>query len=684
MICTLSENIPKVCLNMIVKNESKIILRLLQSVLPFIDSYCICDTGSTDDTIHIIESFFAQHNKSGKIVSEPFQDFGYNRSFALKQCYGMPNADYILLLDADMVLRINPHKKPEDIKRQLIHAAAFFLFQGVEQFFYKNFRIVKNVENIEYWGVTHEYLKLPDNFTNALVIEREDLFIIDVGDGGCKSDKYERDIALLKKGLEQIPDNDRYTFYLANSYRDVGDYTNAIETYKKRIQIGGWYEEVWFSMYSIGNCYKSMGDYVHAIHFWLEAYNFFPTRIENLYEIITYYRQCGKNNLAYQFYVIAANERNKIKVYDYLFLKKEIYDCKLDYELTIIGYYTNVNVKTLSKTCMKVLAYPHLDESSYKNVFSNYKFYSPVLKDMRSITEDVNIETMKNVGRNIIAKLPDGEHFCSSTPSICYGSNDTTLILNMRYVDYKIKEDGNYENREHITTHNVMSTIDISSPIWKIKKEYLLEYNHTYDNVYVGLEDVRLLFNKELKFNANRGLGWGNMVVEHGTILPTGDVQSTLLKIEGQTAIEKNWVMFTDIRKATKMIYGWHPLVIGEANAGNDVFTIQSKFPSPPFFKSLRGSTNGVKIGNEIWFICHAVSYEERRYYYHIFVVLDASTYHVKKYTPFFTFTKEKVEYTLGFVYAEKTGNFLIGYSVLDKTTDFMHIKKKTIDDMLI
>jgi hypothetical protein len=41
-----ADDTPKVCLNMIVKNESKVILRLLNSILPLIDGYCICDTGS--------------------------------------------------------------------------------------------------------------------------------------------------------------------------------------------------------------------------------------------------------------------------------------------------------------------------------------------------------------------------------------------------------------------------------------------------------------------------------------------------------------------------------------------------------------------------------------------------------------------------------------------------------------
>ena len=77
---------PKLCLNMIVKNESKIIRRLLESVENVIDGYCICDTGSTDNTVSIIEEFFKERNIPGKVVFEPFRDFAHNRTFALKQC----------------------------------------------------------------------------------------------------------------------------------------------------------------------------------------------------------------------------------------------------------------------------------------------------------------------------------------------------------------------------------------------------------------------------------------------------------------------------------------------------------------------------------------------------------------------------------------------------------------------
>jgi len=85
---------------------------------------------------------------------------------------------------------------------------------------------------------------------------------------------------------------------------------------------------------------------------------------------------------------------------------------------------------------------------------------------------------------------------------------------------------------------------------------------------------------------------------------------------------------------------------------------IKHTIKTPPFFSYIRGSTNGVNIGNEIWLLCHVVSYERRRFYYHVFVVLDDKTYELKRYTKMFTFEKEKVEYSLGFVYFENKKSF--------------------------
>ena len=706
---------PRLCLNMIVKNESKIILRLLESVAPVIDTYCICDTGSTDNTVELVEEFFKNKDIPGKIPKEPFRDFAHNRSYSLKQCESL-SADYILLLDADMIFRLGKGVTAEEFKRGLTHDA-YHMFQGTEAFYYKNARIVKNHIGASYWGVTHEYLKTPEGTSYGLV-ETTRAFIHDVGDGGSKSDKFERDIRLLQKGLEENPNNDRYTFYLANSYRDHGDNDAAIKYYKKRIEIGGWYEEVWHSYYSIGKCYRAKGDMVTAIHWWLEAYQFFPKRIENLYEIITHYRQIGKNELAYMFYIMALKQILLNPNKDYLFLQRDVYDYKLDYEFSIIGYYCNVDNYDMTKICTKVLNCHTADQNVTKNVMSNYKFYAKKLINYGREFPSKALIALQNIGKVLVAGESDGDSFVNSTPSMAIVGNE--LVVNLRYVNYRINDQGGYDNQDHITTKNVVATFDLST--WKKTSEDFLWYDERQDNLYVGLEDVRIFYSKsqnKLLYNANRGLGPSNIVVEHGQVVTRSEheheqeqeqdnkkqesstkVNPGAIYMEGQHQVEKNWILFNGKDGKTKAIYNWHNLVIGDIVPDNEpldsddevdapetvgyVFQKTHEIQTPPMFKHFRGSTNGILIGNEIWFICHVVSYEDRRYYYHVICTLDATTYEVKRCTPMFTFEGEKVEYTLGFVYREEENVFWIGYSKMDRSTHYMEISKSAVENLMI
>jgi tetratricopeptide (TPR) repeat protein len=680
------------CLNMIVKNESRVIKRLLQSVVKYIDCYCICDTGSTDNTVDEIRNFFESQTPPipGRIILEPFQDFGYNRSFALKACDDL-DVSYILLLDADMVLSVNPKYTKEDIYGKL-RDDVYYLFQGSDNFYYKNVRIVRNHAGISYWGVTHEYVKTPEGSVYNK-FDKNEIFINDIGDGGCKSDKFIRDINLLKKGLEKEKNNDRYTFYLANSYRDAGQSENAIETYKKRIELGGWIEEVWQSYYNIGKCYKKMGDMANAIYWWSEGFNHHPKRLENMYEIIHHYRCIGKNNLAYMYYV-AAEQINRNPVSDdHLFLQKDIYEYKLDYELSIIGYYCNWNNYDLVKCCTKVMNNRLTEESILRNVLSNYKFYSKKLIDIGLSLNELqkkNMKLLENIGKDLPVIKNANSKFFSSTPSVCI-SKEGELLVNVRYVNYWINDKGGYENPGNISTINVVAKVDITEDEWRIVDEFVLDYDRSHDNLYVGLEDVRLFKmsnDDRMFFNANRGLSYHNIIVEHGYIdMEQKMVVSGFVSMDKQRDVEKNWVLFEDGNGKMKIIYNWNPILIGdmknEENPLNKKFIKTHTITPPHIFKHLRGSTNGVTIGNEVWFMCHVVSYEDRRYYYHLFVVLNAYTYEVVKYSPLFTINKNKVEYSLGFVYFKEKNEFLLGYSVMDKATEYMSVSKERVDEMM-
>lgn len=92
---------PTICLCMIVKNESAVIERCLDSVRDLIDTWVISDTGSTDGTQELIRS--ALREIPGELHEEPWTDFGHNRSLNIAHARG--KADYLLLLDADHVLR---------------------------------------------------------------------------------------------------------------------------------------------------------------------------------------------------------------------------------------------------------------------------------------------------------------------------------------------------------------------------------------------------------------------------------------------------------------------------------------------------------------------------------------------------------------------------------------------------
>src|SRR5580765_5832102 len=86
----------KICLNAIVRDEAHVLRRALDSAKPFVDNFCIVDTGSTDGTQEIIKEY-------GTLYERPWVDFGHNRQEALELAR-KESCEYIIFLDADDVL----------------------------------------------------------------------------------------------------------------------------------------------------------------------------------------------------------------------------------------------------------------------------------------------------------------------------------------------------------------------------------------------------------------------------------------------------------------------------------------------------------------------------------------------------------------------------------------------------
>jgi tetratricopeptide (TPR) repeat protein len=666
------------CLNMIVKNESKIIKRLFDSVISIIDSYCICDTGSTDNTIQIIEDYFKEKGISGKIVQEPFQNFCHNRNFALQSCIGL--SDYVILLDADMILEITNFDKSI-----LNSAQSFNILQGNNSFYYQNLRIVRNNGLYKYVGVTHEYIDIPKNST-IINLNKPDIFINDIGDGGAKSDKFERDIRLLTDGIKDEPNNHRYYFYLANSYHDLGKYEEAIPFYIKRIEFGGWQEEVWYSYYRLGLCYKNLNKFSNALYYWLEGYDFYPNRLEALYEIIKYYREKSKHKLCYKFYNLANEilEQNFNKD-AYLFLHNNVYTYQIYYEYTIFSAYCGI--KNIDKQIISVFNNSN-NNMEIDNVLSNMKFYKQILQKKTlyyldsSINSNINNENVK---------------FVSSSSCLIKKPNTDGYFCNIRYVNYYIQPNGSYKNCEkHIISINKFVEFDKNFNI--IKDEWM---DLIYDGrLYIGVEDVKIYYDnyKNKILYIGTGFHCNNQI---GIVSGDYDINNNKFAINelkqtfNQSSCEKNWI-FVDYKGENHVIYCWYPLRICKLE-NNNLNIVESK-TMPKIFSRVRGSSCGYiynkKVGEnnngnividitepEIWFINHIVSYESPRHYYHIISVFDSSM-NLLRYSAPFKFEGESIEYCLSIIVEDD--RVLINYSTWDRTTRIGIYEKNYIESLLL
>jgi len=414
-------NKPKtICLTMIVKNESKNMVRLLDSVKPIIDYVSIVDTGSTDGTPLIIQSWLNTNKIPGKVHHEPFINFGYNRTHSIvKARESFPLTSYFLLSDADFIWEIDVCGK---FNKKLLHEHKYLVRQTNNNLSYFNIRMLSSEVDWECVGVTHEYWSEKSNNRYKGEIKTHTLKTIQINDredGGCKSDKFERDKRLLEEDLKnpELPDflRTRYSFYLAQTYKCLGEYEKSIQEYKRRIDYGGWYEEIYYSMYQIGFNYKSIFEiYKHilyimskeqqseadvkyitthadkmtkqdvenkkneyfdlSIKWFIDAWTYRPSRAESLHAAVSLLREYSQHRKAYDLAILG---RKIPMTSDTLFVELSSYKWAFDYELSIVAYYLSPEEQAVGAECCELLLDRDDLEPHIRNkVIENSKFYT--------------------------------------------------------------------------------------------------------------------------------------------------------------------------------------------------------------------------------------------------------------------------------------------------------------------
>jgi len=395
-----------ICLNMIVKNESHVIKNTLENLCKYINFsyYVISDTGSTDNTIEIIKSFFDNINVKGEIYSDTWKDFGHNRSLALKYAY--KKTKYLMIFDADDSIH-GEFTLPEIMDHDCYYLN---MGSGVK---YKRLLIVNNHLNWAFIGVLHEFIicndkKEPSN------LHIEGNYYIDSGKTGSRSndpEKYNKDAMILEKAYYEAEKNNdnlkiRYSFYTAQSYRDANNKEKALLWYKKRIDFKDWNQEVYFSHYMIGILYRDLGEIEKALYYWALALDVDEERIECQYEIISHYRKLGEWNLAYNNFKMIENKYIKVNLNDKLFTFYNIYNFLIDYELSIISYHVNKIDEGIKNYKKLFLLGKDIGIDLQINVLDNFSFYIDHVKfDIDLFESYCNfIKSIYNITKRFINK----------------------------------------------------------------------------------------------------------------------------------------------------------------------------------------------------------------------------------------------------------------------------------------
>lgn len=519
---------PTICLDMIVKNESKVITRCIESILPLIDYWVIVDTGSTDGTQQIIKDFMKEKGIPGELHEKPWVNFAHNRNQALELAKN--KADYVFFIDADEYLEYEP-----DFKFPYLDKDSYIISMKHGGSTYGKLQLAKNQLDWRWEGVLHEYVWSPQAKTSGTLEKVHNVYTTE-GARSQDSQKYHKDAQILEAALKENPNNDRYLFYLAQSYRDAGENEKALEAYKKRIEKGNWDQEVFWSLLQVANIEKALGVSPETfLSSYYKAFYFRPSRAEPLYYISEYYRNKGDYENGY----LIAKVGTKIPLStDILFVDKWIYDYGLPLELSVNAYWTG-KYEECQKISTDLLALQELPDYYRDIIKANLDFANKKLIEKIGdipIKPNTFFQTSKTTIEKYLKPIEVTE-FKSGVDLI-----DCVYVINLNERPNKwermktiLEEKGINPNR-----YNAING-------WKIDQDVSKELSGSYKNPLRGGELGCLLSHLSIYKDA-LARNFNHIWILEDDVVFFGDKNDVTDLIKKVTYIDPNWdIIYTDI-----------------------------------------------------------------------------------------------------------------------------------------
>ena len=229
---------PTISLCMIVKDEESFIAQCLESAKDVVNEIIVVDTGSTDKTVEIAESYGAKVHKF-----KWTNNFSDARNEALKHA----TCDWILILDADEVLDPeNKHnlrqliKIPSDKIRGYQIKIKNYTSEKEATVEHYTIRVFPNNPKLRYHGVIHEQIDNSEDSGNFEKLLTNDVIILHYGYSKQVMDdrsKDERNLQMLEKAIAEDKDNSFHYFNLGLTHKVAGNLDKSLEAFKTSLEM---------------------------------------------------------------------------------------------------------------------------------------------------------------------------------------------------------------------------------------------------------------------------------------------------------------------------------------------------------------------------------------------------------------------------------------------------------------
>ena len=368
---------PRLCLTMIVKNESHIIADTLNCLLARISFqyWVICDTGSTDGTQDIIRKCLK--NVPGELHQVPWVNFGPNRTQVLE--LAREKAEYSFMFDADDTIENADIPIPSEMTMDLYNLR----FTSGECTFFRPF-MFSNRRRWKYVGVLHEYIEICDDgppMTRGVI--HGDYVCLAQCKGARSIDphKFYKDAITLSIAYETEKDPylcSRYAYYCANSFRDCRKTKESLQWYETTLRLEGWLQEKYVACLQIYEAYKALGHPEHGLYALVESFRYDRDRVECANILLNHYAGKGMHDVAYKYFELVNPNFDALDVSDKLLTQRAQYIFFFPYTVIIVA--DHVKKPELGIRMYNIIfknKYVPSDHFYLKNLFGNLKFYLP-------------------------------------------------------------------------------------------------------------------------------------------------------------------------------------------------------------------------------------------------------------------------------------------------------------------